>query len=87
MTDFTVTDFRTDKKTVYSQADIEKEAQFSASGHGGGDWMLAHDWCLAVDQQNPGLLTSTIDASIESHIMGFMAEKSRAKKKVLSVRL
>jgi len=33
------------------------------------------------------LLTSTIEASIESHIMGFMAEESRKKKKVMEVKL
>ena len=32
-----------------------------------------------------GLLTSTIDASIESHVMGFMAEQSRKTGKIESV--
>lgn len=69
METFTVTDFRTKKSTVYDNA--------SGDGHGGGDWKLVRDWLQAVSQKNPALLSSTIDASIESHIMGFMAEKSR----------
>jgi hypothetical protein len=45
------------------------------------------DWLQAVGQHNPALLTSTIDASIESHVMGFMAEKSRKTKKVEAVQV
>jgi hypothetical protein len=33
------------------------------------------------------LLTSTIDASMESHVMGFMAEKSRKTKRIEAVKL
>jgi len=78
MTSFTMTDFLTGKKTAWKQ---------ESDGHGGGDWRLVSDWINAVSQQNPALLTSTIDASIESHVMGFMAESSRKKKKVMEVKL
>ena len=78
MTSFTMTDFLTDKKTEWKQ---------ESDGHGGGDWRLVADWINAVSQQNPALLTSTIDASIESHVMGFMAEQSRKKNKVMEVKL
>ncbi len=74
METFTVTDFRTKKSTVYDNS--------SGDGHGGGDWKLVRDWLQAVSQKNPALLSSTIDASIESHIMGFMAEKSRKTGKI-----
>jgi predicted dehydrogenase len=47
------------------------------SGHGGGDYGLVHDLIRAVDKRDPGLLTSTIEASVESHLMGFAAEDSR----------
>ena len=69
METFTLTDFRTGKSTVYDNS--------SGDGHGGGDWRLVRNWLQAVSQRKPELLTSTIDASIESHVMGFMAEKSR----------
>ena len=78
MSSFTLTDFRTGKKTEWKQ---------DTDGHGGGDWRLVADWIQAVDQQNPALLTSTIDASIESHLMGFAAEKSRKENKVVEVRV
>lgn len=78
MTSFTLTDFRTGKKTEWKEG---------TDMHGGGDWRLAADWVQAVSQHNPSLLTSTIDQSIESHVMGFMAEKSRLEKKVVDVRM
>jgi hypothetical protein len=78
MSSFTITDFLTGKKTEWKQ---------DTDGHGGGDWRLVTDWINAVSQQNPALLTSTIDASIESHVMGFMAEESRKNKKVMEVKL
>jgi Oxidoreductase family, NAD-binding Rossmann fold/Oxidoreductase family, C-terminal alpha/beta domain len=78
MTSFTVTDFLTGKKTEWKQ---------ESDGHGGGDWRLVSDWINAISQRNPALLTSTIDASIESHVMGFKAEESRKKNKVMKVKL
>jgi predicted dehydrogenase len=48
-----------------------------SSGHGGGDYGLVHDFIRASQNNDSSLLTSTIQASMESHLMGFMAEKSR----------
>lgn len=79
MSTFTHTDFRTGKSTVYDTAGKDM--------HGGGDWRLVRNWLQAVTQHKPDLLTSTIDASIESHVMGFMAEKSRKTGKVEGVRV
>lgn len=76
MEKYTYYDFITDKsETVYSNA-IEIET-YKHAGHGGGDWRLVANWVQAVDKQDPSLLTSTIAQSIESHVMGFAAEKSR----------
>jgi hypothetical protein len=50
--------------------------------HGGGDWRLVNNWIEAITKRDPSLLTSTIDQSIESHIMGFKAEESRKKNTV-----
>ncbi|AKQ47740.1 oxidoreductase [Rufibacter radiotolerans] len=84
MTELVVKDFRTGKelKLVPKAEDVEG---YKNSGHGGGDWLLAHDFVQAVSQQNPKLLTSTIDESIESHLMGFMAEESRKKNKMMDI--
>jgi len=86
MEELVVTDFRTGKSTklVPKAEDVD---DYKNSGHGGGDWGLARDFVQAVSQQNPNLLTSTIDDSIESHIMAFMAEASRKSDKVMSIKM
>jgi predicted dehydrogenase len=78
MTSFVHTDFLTGKKTEWKTA---------TDGHGGGDWRLAANWVEAVAKNDPSLLTSTIDASIESHLMGFAAEQSRKESKVVNIHL
>lgn len=78
MTEFTVTDFLTGQKTTWQQ---------DSDSHGGGDWRLVSNWIQAVARQDASLLTSTIDASIESHIMGFMAEESRKSATVREVKV
>lgn len=84
MTELVVTDFRTGKVTKLKPV-AEDVEEYKNSGHGGGDWLLARDFVQAVAHQDPKMLTSTIDESIESHLMGFMAEKSRKTKKVTAV--
>ncbi len=79
-----VTDFRTKEVTLW-KASTQKE--FNNSGHGGGDFGLMQNFVQAVAQNNPALLTSTIDASIESHVMGFMAEASRKNGKSMEIKL
>jgi predicted dehydrogenase len=86
MTEFVHTDFLTMKKTKWD-INSENVNDDQKSGHGGGDWALATDWVRAVKNQDARLLTSTIDASIESHIMGFMAEKSRLSKQTVPIDL
>jgi len=73
---FEYTDFLTGEKTVWEQ---------KTDGHGGGDWNLVSDWIQAIANQDQSLLTSTIAASIESHIMGFAAEISRKEARVVDV--
>ncbi|WEK34574.1 MAG: Gfo/Idh/MocA family oxidoreductase [Candidatus Pseudobacter hemicellulosilyticus] len=86
MEELLVNDFRTGKqvKLVPKAEDVD---DYKNSGHGGGDWGLARDFVQAVAQQNAGILTSTIDESIESHIMAFMAETSRKKFKVMDIKM
>lgn len=78
MQTLTVTDFRTNTKQVW-------DASANDSGHGGGDFGLLRDFIQAVSQHNPALLTSTIEASMESHLMGFKAEESRLTGKVVNL--
>lgn len=67
-----ITDFLTGKQETWKPGKAKE-----GSGHGGGDHGLVHDFIQAVSQQDPALLTSTIEASMESHLMGFKAEESR----------
>ena len=69
MQTFTLTDFLTGKQEKWG-TDIN-------DGHGGGDLRLVRDLLWAVDKEDESLLTITIEASIESHVMGFKAEESR----------
>lgn len=86
MNQFVHTDFLTKKVTKWD-INVEDVGDYKNSGHGGGDWALVTDWIRAVKKQDASLLTSTIDASIESHIMGFMAEKSRKTKQTIPINL
>ncbi|WP_126972986.1 Gfo/Idh/MocA family protein [Gynurincola endophyticus] len=84
MKELVVTDFITGKVTRL-QPKYTDVAGYEKSGHGGGDWLMMRDFVQAVAQQNASLLTSTIEESIESHIMGFKAEESRLQKKFRKV--
>jgi len=86
MTELNLTDFRTGK-TVKLVPAAEEADKLKNSGHGGGDWSLMRDFVLAVSNKDPKYLTSTIDQSIESHVMGFAAEKSRINGEVVQVRM
>jgi predicted dehydrogenase len=70
----TLTNFKTGKQTVW---DASKKTK--GSGHGGGDHGLVHDFVRAVSFNDPKLLSSTIQVSMASHLMGFQAEVSRHK--------
>lgn len=86
MEELTLHDFRTNEsKTFIPKAeDVEN---YKNSGHGGGDWFLMRDFVKAVATQDQAALTSTIDQSIESHLMGFAAEESRLNGQIVSVRM
>ena len=86
MTELVHHDFITTKETKFIPTAEDVEG-YKNSGHGGGDWLLVKDFVQAVAQKNPKLLTSTIDESIESHVMGFMAEESRIKGKVMDIKM
>ncbi|HUF25541.1 MAG TPA: Gfo/Idh/MocA family oxidoreductase [Gemmatimonadaceae bacterium] len=81
-----IVDFRTKERTVLESRALEVD-QYANDGHGGGDWRLAANFVEAVAKQDASLLSSTIDASIESHLMAFAAEQSRERGTVERVRL
>ena len=81
---FTLYTFRDNKKRVWHK-NVAEMAEYKHAGHGGGDHALARDFVEAVAAQDPTKLSSTIDASIESHIIGFKAEKSRLSMKKVKI--
>jgi predicted dehydrogenase len=80
---FTVFDFATRQATIWDASKLQ-EAQ---SGHGGGDYGLAHDFAVAVSKQDPSLLSSTVQESMESHLIAFRAEESRLSGKKMRVKM
>ena len=78
----TVTQFLTGKQEKWdtSMANL-------TSGHGGGDYGLVSDFVKAVSNNDPSYLSSTIQVSMASHLMGFQAEKSRLNGTVESVNM
>jgi len=68
----TLSKFATGERTEW---DASKHTK--GSGHGGGDHGLVHDFVRAVSFKDPAILSSTIQVSMASHLMGFMAEESR----------
>lgn len=76
----TLTKFATGEKTIWDASKALK-----SGGHGGGDHGLAHDFVRAVSFKDSGMLSSTIQVSMASHLMGFKAEESRLKGTVETV--
>lgn len=77
MTKMVITSFVNGKKEQWAE---------TTDLHGGGDFRLMADFVMAVHANDPNMLTSTLDASIESHLMGFAAEKSRLEEQVIPIR-
>ena len=84
--EFAVYEFLTGKKHVWN-AKVAEIPEYKGSGHGGGDHGALRDFIEAVCWNDPTRMTSSVDVSVESHIMGFDAEKSRKNGKRSIVKL
>jgi predicted dehydrogenase len=74
-----VNTFKDNKTKTYDTADNASPG----SGHGGGDYGIMRDFTRALRENNPAYLSSSIEVSLESHLMAFAAEESRIKNKVV----
>ena len=76
MDTFTYTDYMTGEAFTWdiSVSDVKG---YEDSGHGGGDYRFVSDLLNAIYNRDESLLTSTVAASVESHVMGFRIEQSR----------
>jgi hypothetical protein len=72
-----VGDMRTFTCTNFLTGDQHTWTARQTDGHGGGDARLIRDFVKAVSAQDESLITSSIEASVESHVAGFRAEESR----------
>lgn len=78
METFELTDFKTRKKTSW---------KMKSDPHGGGDHRLVKDWVQAVAHHDKSLLSSSIEVSIESHLIAFAAEKSRLERTIEKINI
>lgn len=76
METFILTDFKTRRQTTWNM---------KTDAHGGGDHRLMKDWLQAVGQQAQALLSSSIEVSVESHLIALAAEKSRLSRSIEEV--
>ncbi len=73
---FSLHRFGSGESFTWSLAPSES-GNYAASGHAGGDLALIRDFLEAVDARDFSKLSSSLDASVESHLMGFAIEQSR----------
>lgn len=83
---FRFTDLATGKSFDWNR-DIQDVPGYERDGHGGGDLRLVRDFLTAVDTRDPGRLTSSLEASVESHVIGFACEESRLTGRKIGLRL
>ena len=83
---FTLTHFGPENRETWNMK-IDEIGEYAHAGHGGGDHALVCDFLEAVSEQSDKHLSSTIEASVESHVMGIAAEKSRRSGRKEKVRL
>jgi predicted dehydrogenase len=76
MESFTLTTFKGGQRKSWS---------LKTDAHGGGDHRMLKDFLQAVGQGDPSLLTSSIEDSVESHLIAFAAERSRLKRTIEDV--
>lgn len=75
-TQFAAYDFRANRRRVWAKK-VSEIVEYKGSGHGGGDLALMRDFLRAVDAHDEAMLSSSLAASVESHVMGFACERSR----------
>ena len=73
MTTITLTEFRGDgkhKSRTFEPLALTREDTL-VSGHWGADWYLLNAWCAAVAREDPSLLLTDAQTSLQSHLTVF----------------
>lgn len=80
--DIEVYDFLTDKRRSFNANAADSSI---LGGHGGGDYGLMDRFTAALAANDPSLVLSGVEASLESHRMVFAAEKARLEHRVVDL--
>lgn len=75
-------DFLTDEKEIIPTV---SEGESVIGGHGGGDLGLMEHFISAVANEDPSLILSGPDESLETHRMVFVAERSRKEHRLVDM--
>lgn len=81
-------DFLTDQTRVIDTEATSADADgagLALGGHGGGDYGLMDHFVAAVAQNNPALILSGPEESLETHRMVFAAERARCENVVVNL--
>ncbi|MFW9834994.1 MAG: Gfo/Idh/MocA family protein [Candidatus Thorarchaeota archaeon] len=65
--------------------DTSEDVPASLADHGGGDYGLIDSFVSAVAQNDPSLILSGPEESLETHLLTFAAERSRREDKVIKL--
>lgn len=77
-------DFLTDQtRTIDTEAGADGST--ALGGHGGGDYGLMDHFVSAVAKNDPSLILSGADESLETHLMVFAAERARRENTVVNL--
>ncbi len=76
----TVANFRTGKQETM---DTSLSETGITGGHGGGDDGLMEAFIKATQHQDPSIIASSLEVSMESHRMAFEAERSRLERRTV----
>ena len=71
------------EKVVYDVAELIKQFASDGFGHGGGDTVLINTLCDMIE--TGASAETTLEASVESHLMALAAEESRKTGKIVKI--
>ena len=64
---------------------IQGDTDGSHGGHGGGDQRLIEDFVRFVKGYPPSISCSSIEDSINSHLVGFKADQSMEERRIVTI--
>ena len=67
----------------YSEEKVELEV--TGDMHGGGDLLLVEDFVSVLKGEAPSISTTSLDVSINGHLIGFAADRARLEKRMVEL--